>query len=43
MFNQSHKISENNTAVLIRTIQNTTDTIIRVIMCLVNNDKICTY
>ena len=35
MFNQSHKISENNTAVLIRTFQKTTDTIIRVIMCLV--------
>ena len=35
MFNQSHKISENNTAVLIRTILNTKDTIIRVIKGLV--------
>ena len=35
MFNQSHKISENNTAVLIRTFLNTEDKIIRVIMGLV--------
>ena len=35
MFNQSNKISENNTAVLIRTFLNTKDTIIRVIMGLV--------
>ena len=32
MFNQSHKISENNTTVLIRTFLNTKDIIIRVIM-----------
>ena len=35
MFNQSHKISENNTAVLIITFLNTKDTIIRVIIGLV--------
>ena len=35
MFNQTHKISQNNTAVLTITILNTKDTIIRVIMGLV--------
>ena len=35
MFNQSHKISENNTAALIITFYNTKDKIIRVIMGLV--------
>ena len=35
MFNQSHKISEKNTDVLIRTFLNTKDTIIRVIIRLV--------
>ena len=35
MFNQSHKISENNTAVHIRTFLNTQDTIIRAIIGLV--------
>ena len=32
MFNQSHKISENNTVVLIRTFLNTKYTIIRVVI-----------
>ena len=35
MFNQTHKISENNTAFLTITFLNTKDTIIRVIMGLV--------
>ena len=35
MFNQTHKISQNNTAVLTITILNTKDTIIRVIMGLI--------
>ena len=35
MFNRSRKISENNTAVLIRTFLNTKDTIIRVLIGLV--------
>ena len=46
MFNQTHKISENNTALtaaLTTTFSNTKDTIIRVIIASLNNDKICTY
>ena len=36
MFNQTHKISENNTAAVIITFSNTKDTIIRAIIGLVN-------
>ena len=41
MFNQTHKISENNTALtaaLTTTFSNTKDTIIRVIIASLNND-----